>query len=147
MTTTATVLSQISQKFQVQVDFAVAHRMTIPLDGCTVHGTTHDKATRLMELASNWENGLKAGWPEWIVQDQTRDVEILSESEPTPDPIDPEWSSYNLVITCTVHASARRVIEVDTSLDPESPDGQAFIQAQAEAAAAAWIAERAFQPL
>jgi hypothetical protein len=144
MTTTITVLSQISRRFQVQVDFPVAHRMTIPLDGCTVHNPSMDKATRLMDLANNWENSLKTGWPEWIVQDTARDVEILSESAPMPDPIDPDWVQYNLVISCTVNATARKTIEVDTDLDPETTEGAAFIQEQAEAAAAAWITERAF---
>lgn len=146
MTTIATVLSEVSKKYQVQVDFAVAHRMTIPLDGCTVH-VSHDKATRLMELAGNWENGLKTGWPEWIAQDSNRDVEILSESAGTPDPIDPDWTQYNLVISCTVNATARITIQVETDLDPESTEGAELIQTQAEAAAAAWITERAFQPL
>lgn len=144
MTTTVTILSEVSKKYQVQVDFAVAHGMTIPLDGCTVHTPTMVKATRLMELAGNWENGLKTGWPEWIVQDTARDVAIVSESAPIPDPIDPDWEQYNLVISCTVNATARITINVETDLDAESPEGEAFIQSQAEAAAAAWITERAF---
>ncbi len=147
MTTIVTVLSEISKKYQVQVDFPVAHRRAEPLSGCTVHTPTMDTETRLMELASNYEVGLKTGWPEWLVQDETRDVEIVSQSEPTPDPLDPNWLYYDIVASCTVNATARLTISVETELDPESTEGAEFIQAQAEAAAAAWIAERAFQPL
>ncbi len=144
MTTIVTVLSEISKKYQVQVDFVVSHRRAEPLSGCTVHAPSMDTAERLLQLASNYENGLKTGWPEWLVQDENRDVSIVSQSEPTPDAIDPDWLYYDIVASCTVNATARLTITVETDLDPESTEGAEFIQAQAEAAAAAWITERAF---
>ena len=147
MTTTVTVLSEISKKYQVQVDFPVARRRAEPLSGCTVHTPTMNTEERLLQLASNYENGLKTGWPEWLVQDENRDVEIISQSEPTPDAIDPDWVYYDIVASCTVNATARITINVETDLDIESTEGVAFVQAQADAAAAAWISERAFQPL
>jgi hypothetical protein len=144
MTTIATVLSEISKKYQVQVDFLVAHTRAEALAACTVHTPTMTTETRLMQLASNYEVGLKTGWPEWIVHDEARDVAIVSQSEPTPDALDPDWLYYDIVASCTVNATARITINVETDLDPESTEGEAFIQAQAEAAAAAWITERAF---
>jgi hypothetical protein len=100
-----------------------------------------------MLLASNYEVGLKTGWPEWVSQDEARDVQILSQSEPTPDALDPDWVYYDIVASCTVNATARLTIAVETDLDIESTEGIAFVQAQAEAAAAAWIVERNFVAL
>jgi hypothetical protein len=147
MTTTVTVLSEISKKYQVQVDFPVAHSRSEALAGCTVHTPTMDTAERLMQLASNYEVGLKTGWPEWVVQDTARDVQIVSQSEPTPDALDPDWVYHDIVASCTVNATARLTIAVETDLDIESTEGIAFVQAQAEAAAAAWILERNFVAL
>lgn len=147
MTITATVLSEISKKYQVQVDFAVAHSRAEPLSGCTVHTPTMDTNERLMQLASNYEVGLKTGWPEWLVQDETRDVQIVSQSGPTPDPIDPDWVQYDIVASCTVNATARLTITVETDLDIESTEGVVFVQAQAEVAAADWITQRNFVAL
>lgn len=147
MTTTATILSEISKKYQVQVDFVVAHSRAEPLPGCSVHTPTMDVAERLMQLAGNYETGLKTGWPEWVSQDEARDVQILSQSGSTPDPIDPDWVYYDIVASCTVNATARLTIAVETDLDIESTEGIAFVQAQAEAAAAAWIVERNFVAL
>lgn len=150
---TATFLTTVSRKHRVQVDFPVNHMYRVPHDGLTVHkagqytldgaSVTMTKEQRLAWLNGRYEDGVKAGWPEFVVRDESRgNITIISETQRLDHGAGEDWDVYDLVIEWPVVATVRLTIEVDTELYPQ--DATEVFQAAADLAAAEWLAARPF---
>jgi hypothetical protein len=144
----AIVISTLSQTYDVQVDFGVAHRASYLMERASVNKQTHVRDERLQALTDHYEDGLKDGWPEWFVKDESRNAVFEILSGPVADYIEPEvWEYYDVQIGFDINATARINIQVTTELLPNTPEFDAVIQANADQAAADWIANRPFTPL
>ena len=150
MTATATFLTTVSRKHRVQVDFPLNHLYRVPHEGLTVSQSgeyvidgapvTMTKEQRLNWLNGRYEDSVKAGWPEFLVRDETRGVTIITETQRLEHTAGEGWDVYDLVIEWPIVATVRLTIDVDTALYPE--DAADVFQAAADAAAAEWIGNR-----
>ena len=153
---TATFLTTVSHKHRIQVDFPLNHIYRVPHDGLTVkkdgeyvidgEAITMTKSQRINWLNSRYEDGVKAGWPEFIVRDENRDdITIVSESQRLEHGAGEDWDVFDLVIEWPIVATVRLTIDVDTDLYPQEAND--VFQAAADQAAAEWIANRPLFPL
>lgn len=145
MSITASVISEVSTRHRIQVDFQVAHTYRVPYENATLH-TSHVKEERWAQLISSYEDGVK-NWPEWLIKDEARNGVVESEHLTRTDIADPDWSYWDLVCSWSINATARIYVEQETTLDPASPEFAAWVQAVGEQAAADWIGVRPLYPL
>ena len=152
---TATFLTTVSHKHRVQVDFPINHMYRVACENVTVNqngeysidGSTMvmTKDQRIDWLNRRYEDGVKAGWPEFIVRDESRgDITIVSEVQRTEHSAGEGWDVYDIVVEWPIVAEVRLTVDVDTDLYPQ--DAEALFQAAADEAAAAWIAARPLTP-
>ena len=146
MSATALFLATVAMRHQLQVDFTVAHRATYPMENWTVH-ESENAAAKLDLAASHYENAIKTEWPEWLSQDATRDVAIVSRVETRHNPYEDGWSYWDQTITFTINATVRITTDCETAYELNTPECDAAFQAAADAAMAAWFVGRPLVPL
>ena len=148
MTIEYQIIGTLSHKYSVDVTFPVEHLYSVTMENVSRHKITHpDAEARFQALVDNYENGVKTEWPEWLVQDETRDDSFSVSSGPRVDPFDEDQEYYALAAQWSISATAKITIQVDTALDPETIDGAAAVQAAADQAVTDWLAERPLTPL
>jgi hypothetical protein len=148
MSVTATVLGAIARRYAIQVDFLVAHTYAVPFENVPRSITSDpDVNVRMQAVADGYENGMKTQWPEWFIQDTNRAAAFTITAGPREDPMNPDIEYYDLALSWPVNAAARITVNEEGTLTPEDEGFPAWAQGVADAAAAAWLAERPFTPL
>ena len=144
MTATPTVVSIVSRRRRIQVDFDVNATQSYVQDVGSDHDNPSPELTAQFEAyVADYENGVKDLWPEWIVKDTSRNGTFQLTPRPDKGP-----GRYDCLVQWTVSgATARIFVEVDGSVEPEDEGWADWLQSVADAAASQWISEHGMIPV